>query len=203
MLFAVPWRGGLLAGTMHLPRPPGTTTAEPTEEEVAHFLALLNAAIPALGAGPRHVSRVFAGLLPVDATGGVTLQSRETLAPDSPPGGPAGLVRVSGVKYTTAGDVARQVLRLVRPDIPASDRGAAITLDPGTPLLTDFRRLRSAEPEEAAMLLRRIADEESALSLEDLVYRRANWATSTLQPTELIALVEGCVDRPHRLAGIA
>jgi len=177
--------------------------AEPTEEEVARFLELLNAAIPELGVDHRHVARVFAGLLPVDTAGGVTLQSRETIVPESRPDGPAGLVRVSGVKYTTAGNVARQVLRLVRPDIPATAGGPALPLDPGTPLLTDLQRLSSGEPEEAAKLLRRIADEESAMSLEDLAYRRTNWATSTLQPAELIGLVEGRVDRPRRLPGIA
>ena len=139
MLFLVPKQGALLAGTMHLPRSAETTDAVPTDAEIAGFLALLNRAIPGLDVGPSNVRRVFAGLLPAAAPGSADLLKREVLEDHGKVGGPKGLYSVSGVKFTTANDVARQLLDMIKPDTNTAVEVTEMPLSPATAMLTDAR----------------------------------------------------------------
>ncbi len=182
LLFLVPQRGSLLAGTMHLARPLQTEVAEPTEAELEMFLAEIRRAVPTLKVGVSHIRRVFAGLLPARASETAELATREVLVDHSQCGGPLGFYSVSGVKYTTARDVALQALRLMGVPKPTTQKSAASianwAVSPATDILTDARCLWSNRPEESRRLLMQTVHEEAIHSLDDLIMRRANWATT-------------------------
>lgn len=177
ILFLVPQEASVLAGTLHLPRPPGTTEAVPTEQEIGQYLDLLNAAIPGLGAGPQNVRRVFAGLLPAARPGSSELAKRELLLDHGRSGGPRNFFSVSGVKWTTASDVAARVLGLMELSrIPTRDDDA-LPLSPATPELVDGGRFLALDEQSARACVRRVASEECVHFVDDFVRRRTGWAT--------------------------
>jgi glycerol-3-phosphate dehydrogenase len=178
MLFVVPQAGSTLAGTMHLGRPPDTIEAVPSEPELREFIEQLNEAIPGLDARLSNVRRVFAGLLPVTSAGGAELVKREVLLDHGTEGGVGRFYSVSGVKFTTANDVARQVLAMIGvADAPAGEV-SEMELSPATALLTDARVLSKMDRAAADAALRRVVDEEAVCLMDDLVLRRTNWATT-------------------------
>ena len=178
VLFLVPGRGTLLAGTMHRPRSAEATQAIPTEAEIADFLAQLNEAVPGLEVGPGNVRRVFAGLLPATVAGSDELVTREMLLDHGRTGGTRGLYSVSGVKFTTAVDVARQALAMMGVTGVDTADASILPLSPATAILTDARRFLESDAEAARACLRRVIEEESVQFEDDLVLRRANWAST-------------------------
>jgi len=178
VLFLVPQAGTLLAGTMHLARSAETTEPVPSEAELAQFLALLNAAIPGLNAGLGNVRRVFAGLLPAEVPGSNTIAKREILVDHGKVGGVNRLYSVSGVKFTTAEDVACQTLAMIGVAGMDRDDASHLPLSPATVLLTDARRFLEEDAGAAESALRRTIEEESVQCQDDLVLRRTNWATT-------------------------
>lgn len=177
VMFLLPQRDVVLAGTLHLARDDDTVEARPTAAEIQHFLDLLNAAVPGLGAAPDRVLRVFAGLLPARRAGSAELASREVLFDHGALGGVQGLYSVSGVKFTTAGEVTRRTLALMG---HGARREAAV---PGLPLqgarvLTDARQVWSMDEMALGAALQRTARDESVHCLDDLVLRRSNWAAT-------------------------
>ena len=178
VLFVVPQRRTLLAGTRHLPRPAETTEAAPTEAEIEQFLAELNQAIPGLNAGLGNVRRVFAGLLPATTAGSNILTKREVLLDHGKAGGLDRLYSVSGVKFTTANDVARQTMTMLGMIGMGADDVSHLPLSPATALLTDARLFLEMDAGVVQSMLRRVIEEESVQCLDDLVLRRTNWATT-------------------------
>jgi glycerol-3-phosphate dehydrogenase len=179
-LFLVPQERTVLAGTMHLPRPAGTRVAEPTRSELESYLAHLRAAVPGFDIGLRHVRRVFAGLLPVRVGGTVDLVKREVVLDHGRAGGPRGFYSVSGVKYTTAVDVARQVIaRLgLRASRAAPPPDEEIPTVAATNLLIDARQLWANGTGAIRQALYDTVREEAVQSAEDLIFGRTNWATT-------------------------
>ncbi|MGZ9112306.1 MAG: FAD-dependent oxidoreductase, partial [Rhodoplanes sp.] len=102
VLFVYPLDGVAYCGTWHLPWSMPVCRPEPDAAAVEAFLADLNDAIPGLAATPRHVRRVFAGLLPASRSGGADLADRPVLVDHAAHGGPIGLVSAVDVKFTTA-----------------------------------------------------------------------------------------------------
>jgi glycerol-3-phosphate dehydrogenase len=205
VLFVVPQQSTLFAGTLHLPRPAGTTDAVATEAEIAQYLRHLNAAIPGLGARVENVRRVFAGLLPASAEGSQEIAKREVLQDHGRTGGLRGFFSVSGVKFTTASDVARAVLAHLGWSGRAPTDVTEVPLSPATELLTRPGAFAAVDDAKAQATLRQIVSEEAVKCVNDLVLRRTNWATTEpdLRPvservarlTQLpldIAGVEGC-----------
>jgi glycerol-3-phosphate dehydrogenase len=178
VLFLLPGRSTVLAGTRHLARPAGTTEAVPTESEILEFLGLLNRAIPGLDAGREKVCRVFAGLLPAVSADSDALVKREFLLDHGRTGGLEGLYSVSGVKFTTAVEVARRTLAMMGIDRNPHSIATEPALSPATPLLTDARRFLETDTEAASAALQRVVEEEAVRCLDDLVLRRTNWATT-------------------------
>jgi glycerol-3-phosphate dehydrogenase len=178
VLFLLPGRGTLLAGTVHLPRPAETTEAVPTEAEILQFLAELNQAVPGLNARLGNVRRVFAGLLPAAVAGSNTLVKREVLVDHGKTGGPDRLYSVSGVKFTTAEDVARQTLAMMRMTGMGADEVSRLALSPATAVLTDAQRFLEADAEAVKSALQQVIEEEAVHCQDDLILRRTNWATT-------------------------
>ncbi len=178
VLFAVPQQGKLLVGTRHLPRPPETTEAVATEAEILSLLADLNQAIPGLNARPGNVRRVFAGLLPASVAGSSELAKREVFLDHGKAGGLARFYSVAGVKFTTAQDVARQMLRMMGVAGVGTAELSPLPLSAATGILTNARNFLAAEPESIRSALQQVIDEEAVHCQEDLMLRRTNWAVT-------------------------
>jgi glycerol-3-phosphate dehydrogenase len=171
------WTGRTLAGTRYLPAAPGLGTG-PREEDVATFLADLDAALPGLGMGRAPVAQVLWGWLPAAAGGGVLPSSRPMIHDHGAAGGPAGLWSVSGVKLTTARALAERVLTrlLARRGLPLPAPGSVDRppADPPPPL-AHLLRLVSREPETVREMLQGIAARQAVVRMEDLLWRRTDW----------------------------
>ncbi|MDP9198266.1 MAG: hypothetical protein M3O07_03510, partial [Pseudomonadota bacterium] len=89
-----------------------------------------------------------------------------------------GLYSMSGVKFTTAAEVAHQMLTLIGIDSKPHSSATQPVLSPATSLLTDARRFLETEAETASVALQRVIDEEAVRCVDDLVLRRTNWATT-------------------------
>jgi glycerol-3-phosphate dehydrogenase len=173
--FVLPWKGRLLAGTCYAGLPEATLEPKVTESQVKLFLDDLNAAVPGLDLAPRDVSHVYAGLLP-GRRAGTTELAREAIVHDhGRHGGPQGLYSVSGVKFTTARQVAEATLRTMfgrelracrnapeRPQ-PLVDLTEQTLLSTATPFDGEARAVES--------LLQRIARAEAVMYAEDLLRR--------------------------------
>ena len=95
-----------------------------------HFLAQLRAAIPGFNVRLGNIRKVLAGLLPASLEGTAQLVKREVLFDHGTMGGLKGMYSVSGVKFTTAIDVASQTLRMMghaRPACRTRRRWRAVT----------------------------------------------------------------------------
>jgi len=181
VLFLVPQGDTTLAGTMHMPRPATTVDAVPTPPEVQLFLSHIRGAVPGLKVGAENVRRIFAGLLPAKADESALLSKREIIHDHGKFGGPKNFYSVSGVKYTTAGHVASQVLDTVSPDRGvAAVNGSKVVqaaLSEATDLLTDVQKLWTVPSSELRQTLQRVVAQEAVHSIDDLMLRRTNWAT--------------------------
>lgn len=200
VLFLLPRSGAVLAGTLHLARDEDTVEARPTPAEIQHFLDLLNAAVPGLGAAPDRVRRVFAGLLPASRAASPELASREVLFDHGALGGVQGLYSVSGVKYTTAGEVARGTLALMG---HGASREVAEPRPPlrGARVLTDARAMWSMDETELGAALQLTAKDESVQCLDDLVLRRSNWAVTEPDLDRLREKASQVINLPAAIGG--
>jgi glycerol-3-phosphate dehydrogenase len=117
-LFIVPWRDYSLVGTTHVPFAGEASDFKITEQDVLTFMNELNAAYPPAALKREDISFFYGGLLPMAPPsngyhGDVRLVKHYTLCDHQQEDGPAGLVTVVGVKYTTARDVAEKTVDLV------------------------------------------------------------------------------------------
>lgn len=184
--FVIPQGDTVLAGTVHRPRPAGTTAAVPTETEIEAFLADLNDAVPGLAADRASVCRVFAGLLPVKRQDDVALTKREVIHDHGTTAGPRGLFTVTGIKYTTAQVVAAAAMRTIsrargargRPGPDAGRKPATTLPPPSTNLLLDGAAFMRSPDDEVAGLVTRLVRVEGARTADDIIYRRSNWSTT-------------------------
>lgn len=110
MLFLYPQGARTFAGTWYAPWQDPSRQIVPDREAVRDFLQALNACVPGLRMTEEDIVGVSAGLLPAAAAGSTDLLHRDILHEHARTGGPQGLFSVTGVKYTTAREVARRVL---------------------------------------------------------------------------------------------
>jgi glycerol-3-phosphate dehydrogenase len=184
------WRGRIFAGKFHAARDRYPVSPKPTDEEIEHFVADLDRAVPALELSTAAIVRVYSGLLPAARAATEDLASRELIVDHRATGGPSGLWSVSGVKYTTARLVAERTLRRI---FAASDRDLAVR--PGTerpepaaiPSAGDPSPLLGGTSPELAGAVRRMVDEEAVTCLEDLVLRRTDWGADPKQAEAVTA----------------
>lgn len=186
--FVLPWGDYSLIGTQHLPaRADGGRRVRPAE--VQDLVRAVNSRLEGDRIGEGDVLRVFEGVLPANAPGGVSVAKSPLLLDHGNTGGPAGLVTVIGVKWTTARTVARAALPLLGAGSPPDTRRNA---DDRPDTGRDRRRqgldaLCRAQPGLAAVLRRAdetraggtrgaeiawAAREEMAMTLADVVFRR-------------------------------
>ncbi len=125
-LFVVPWRGQTMIGTAHMEYRGDPAQFEPQPEHIEQFADEIASARPDLALVQDDIALVHAGLLPV-APGSrgddVRLLKRHRII-DHAKDGCAGALSVVTVKFTTAGQVARDVVnRLVGSGEPAQSNG--------------------------------------------------------------------------------
>ena len=174
--FLCPAFGRLAAGTVHVPWHSRSRQPQPTEEQVHGFLSELNAAVPGLELRTGQVLQVFAGLLPVSTDGTANLSVRAVIRNHALEGGPKGLVSVSGVKFTTARLVAEEALMTLAPQL-ARQPVRGHTARPALAIEPDMadRAPRVFGTDEIAVA-NRIARDEAVMTIDDLLFRRTNWA---------------------------
>ncbi len=191
--FLVPWQGRVCAGTYHAGV--AAEEADPALEADAHVSAMLedlNAALPGWMLGRDAVLRVLAGLMPVTRSGSTRLSARPVIHDHGTAGGPAGLVSVSGVKFTTARRVAERALgRLIPAARPAAATAPARPAPAAIPSAAEFRNLLRADPAQARAVAGELARTESAMRLDDLLLRRTDWG---MLPDPTGALAEQLAD---------
>lgn len=135
-VFAIPWRGHSLIGTSDRLYAGPLDAVAPTEEDVAHLLTDVGAALPGVALARRDVVHAFAGLYP--------LTTRE-LHPDvyqgtsdfqvidhARHGGSDRVVSVLGAKYTTARRLAELATTMICKKL---DRGDAPCRTAQTPVI--------------------------------------------------------------------
>ena len=169
--FLHPWKGRLLAGTIHNPwRESADVRPQPSELQIEDFIDNLNLAIPGLNLKSAEIVRTLAGVLPIKQQD--QLASREKIWDHGKNGGIKGLYSVAGVKFTTSRLVADRTLSTIFPNrqkanknIPPKDTVARGQFDydwlPGD----DTVWLQS---------LQKIIAEEAVIHLDDLVLRRTS-----------------------------
>ncbi len=179
LLFFVPWRGHTLAGVHEK-----TFDGDPDElsvapSEIESFLDEIEESLPGAGIRREDVRRVFAGLLPAsdDRSGSPASEDRVLTGDD-------GLVRVLGVKFTTAPSLARRVADFVesRLDRPHRDASGEHAGDESTADLEELEHIRETESRardvlsdepfvDAAQVIRAVR-REMACTLADVALRR-------------------------------
>lgn len=111
-LFVVPWRDRSILGTDYTVWTGEPDALEVSEGQIESFLRELNQAYPAANLGREDVAVVHSGLLPCS---GITPDGKPILSKhyricDHAHQGLPGLISVTGVKYTTARDVAQKTI---------------------------------------------------------------------------------------------
>jgi glycerol-3-phosphate dehydrogenase len=177
--FMIPWKGRVLAGTGQVELAPGERPRPPRASENDRMLADLNEAMPGLCLEAGEISRVFWGGMPADAAG--RLAKRPVFVDHGAEGGPIGFHSASGIKFTTARQVASRLLTRLFPSRRPRAYGDGFSPSP-----------RHGErgldvPIEQIEAWRTLAEEEAALSLGDLAVRRSDLADRMPLPAETLA----------------
>ncbi len=179
--FLYPRNGRLYAGTAHVPCPEGAATGTPSHQQIDAAIDDMNAAVPGLDLRRDQVMRVYSGLLPATGRGSTELAAKPVIHDHGAGGGARGLFSVSGVKYTTARDVAEKTLRLAFAEL------AEIGEETERPQAREIPAIRAAMKQgsgdhlqegardELAAAIRRFADDEAVVHVDDLLLRRGDW----------------------------
>ncbi len=188
--FLMPLRGRLLAGTYHAPVEAPMASGAPTPAHIEAMLGELNAAVPSLALRPDHVARVCAGLIPARRAGTSQAATKPRVLDHARHGGPAGLLSVRGVKFTTARRVAEQALQKAwrgrgglpryRPHTDRPQRRPPVDL-------IHTRQLFAGPDVPLARALQELIAHEAVLCLDDLVRRRTDWLASEPDEATLAA----------------
>lgn len=112
LLFIAPWRGKSMVGTAYSVCDQDPDSWEVTEAEIQDLLTDINQAYPFANLTREDVAWVHAGLLPrsgISSTG-EPIMAKHYHIDDYQQVGLQGLISVTGVKYTTARDIATKVV---------------------------------------------------------------------------------------------
>jgi glycerol-3-phosphate dehydrogenase len=178
--FLHPWKGRLLAGTVHNTwSDPIIQSPQPSLSQMEAFIYDLNLAIPELTLCSDDVLQIFSGLLPAVKKNSAKLSSREVIWDHGRQGGCQGLYSVSGVKFTTSRFVAAKTFQVIVSQIQSSLKSGTSGLMP-PPGLSDCRGIVDFDWYPTLSEHSWLADfgtlvtEESVQHLDDLVFRRTS-----------------------------
>ncbi len=127
--FFVPWRGGTMIGTTYHLWTGEKERIQATREDIEEIVAEVNSLYPAWQLRSDEVSFVHCGLLPMSDTHAadddqVQLAKHSLIIDHRSNGGPAGLLSLRSIKYTTAPVEAQKVVRLITASEPHVTRTA-------------------------------------------------------------------------------
>lgn len=170
MYFLVPFQDKVLAGTGHVTSNGFSRHDAPADEQMENLLRDVSEAAPTLNATPSTVLRTFSGLLPAARAGSCVPHERpiRRLHPSSTVD--SRLLSIWGVKYTTARSTAERTLHMLFP-------GRAPVLIPQPTPVRGLDWSRWSATAQAREILAGIHENESVMTMEDLVYRRTDWGT--------------------------
>lgn len=220
--FFVPWQGGTMIGTTYHAWTGAKDALRCDRVDIEEILSEVNAIYPAWGLRTEDVTFFHVGLLPMadgcdEAADTVQLAKHSLLVDHAAAGGPAGLVSLRSIKYTTAPAEADKVVRLIAggnangnqmpPAKPVGWLAATPEQAALQPMLEQrygrwagqvLRHLGGNDP--AAWWLHRQPDllvaeiryflaEEMAQTLADVVFRRTNLGAFSRPSTALLARI--------------
>ncbi|MCH7824214.1 MAG: FAD-dependent oxidoreductase [Acidobacteria bacterium] len=171
--FLYPRSGRTYAGTAHFPCGKGAETWTPSRQQIDAVIDDMNAAVPGLDLRRHQVMRVYSGLLPATGQGSTELASKPMIYDHGANGGARGLFSVSGVKYTTARDVAEKTLR--RAFARLAEIGEGTERPPAREIPAIGAAAKEGTGNDLAEAIRRFADDEGVIHLDDLLLRRGDW----------------------------
>jgi glycerol-3-phosphate dehydrogenase len=177
--FLLPWKGKLLAGTVHKPWSSGPENITPSPEIIQKCIDDLNYAIPSLDITRKDILYHFQGLLPAAEEGSADIAVREVIHNHADNGGPCGFYSISGVKYTTARLVAEKTLKQIFPErkverIFSDKTSAPLQTESNSHRIFDFNWIPASHEEKWMEDLRPIIQDESVRHLDDLIFRRTS-----------------------------
>lgn len=169
--FIRPWKGMLLAGTVHEACNEKTKSSIPSEDSVNKFIEDLNSSVKNLNLKLEDILQIYSGFLPAKEEGSDILASKEKIIDHSKENGIEGLFSVSGVKFTTARLVAEKTIKMIFKNIDKidTDRKEKSSLE-YFDFLWDQDSLNPEEMEN----LKNIISSESVKHLDDLILRRTS-----------------------------
>ncbi|NET04040.1 MAG: FAD-dependent oxidoreductase [Symploca sp. SIO2B6] len=178
--FIRPWKGMMLAGTIHNPWSDSIKhNPLPTPTQLTDCLEDLNDAIPGLDLQQNEILRIFSGLLPVTESDSAKLAVREVIVEHAKHGGSQGLYSVSGVKFTTSRLVAEKTIKKIFPGRQLSKNNGNTTSIPPQNLqsrrgIFDYHWHPNSDNLLWKVELSEIIKEESVQHLDDLILRRTS-----------------------------
>lgn len=192
LLFLTPWRGFTFVGVDEAPHEGAPDRPHVERADIERFLGDVNAALPGAGLTFADVHRVFAGLLPVAEDDPTTLAREDRIIEDDD-----GLMRILGVKYTTAPSLARRVIDQLASGFgretrrPAQGEGPPFSEDDADPRGSEI--LLESPRVDASDVVRAVR-REMALTLADIALRRTPLAMCGLPAA-------GALERTAGVAG--
>lgn len=180
--FLHPWKGKLFIGTGHACWNGPVDCPAPSERQIQETIDDVNSSIPDLALDSGCIDRVVSGILPAIKPRSAKLSTRPTLVDHSKRGGPSGFITLCGVKFTTARRVAAHALdRIFGP------RQRAISTAMQRPRSTSGWQSASVDLSRGLAVdsyvenLRHLIADESAMNLQDIVFRRTDlWVRQDL-----------------------
>ncbi len=115
-LFIIPWRDHTLIGSSHVAHEGAAGDFAVTDKDIQELIDEVNECYPALQLTRDDISFYHAGLVPMDESNGMTdlrLAQRFRIVDHESADGISGLVSVSGIRWTTSGDVAEKAVNLI------------------------------------------------------------------------------------------
>lgn len=180
--FVHPWKSRMFIGTGHSPWNGPLDNPQPSQEQLRVMLDDLNSAAPGLELEEQDIVRVFAGLLPAAGSDSAKLSKRPVIVTHSDTGGPKGLYSICGVKFTTARLVAERTLARVLGGRGRREAGAFPRPPTASGWSSRGNDFSIGQTRDTYLHgLDRIIEDEAAVTLQDLVFRRTDlWETPEL-----------------------
>lgn len=215
LYFFVPWRDKTMIGTTYKSFTGPADTVRVLPEDIDEIIDEVNAIYPAFHLCLNDVTFVHYGLVPMSEPGkageDVQIEKNSLIIDHESATGPAGLISVKGIKYTTASHAAREVLTLVQKKLSPSSKEVR-PADPSLPQHPQHEtdnRLENKYGRFAADILPFITspggnakldpeidilsgeihyfiENEMALKLSDIVLRRSDLGTGGIPSTHML-----------------
>ena len=190
--FLHPWKGRLLAGTIHSPWVKDVTSNPmPTQAEIDEFIDNLNLAIPGLNLSATEILRVFSGLLPAKEAGTNELAVREAILNHEKLNNQIkGLYSIAGVKFTTSRLVAEKTINQIFPNLPVISNSEIAPSEVQRPVgVFDYHWYPHPEVTEWQTELKTLIEMEAVQHLDDLILRRTSLGDNPERALKIAPLV--------------